>query len=322
MVDTKLATISCSVVLGIFFGNGSLEDAVGALSSFAMYLMTIAKMFNFLFKENEISNLLKRLENIRMELLNDKESRQYVIKAGNIGRKLVTILSIYALSGAIIGFTKQTVYDFMTDFKHKRLFLQVWIPWNTEKESNYIIANILVTLMAESAVFANLTFAILHFTFTIQMSTYLKILQSYFETKGPADESIYRQHKVIIKLIQDYNEVFCGQMFLETLVAPVMPCGFGLILIRDLRKNEFNQLDAIQKLSSCFLPAIIICSCGQEIITQVERLHEASYMSNWYEEKPKIRKNLLMLMTATTKSNIMNYRLFFIFDHQRLANVI
>ncbi|KAK9507954.1 hypothetical protein O3M35_007710 [Rhynocoris fuscipes] len=314
-------TFGITSLLGVFLGSGTLEDTVGSLSSFAMYLMTIAKMVTYILKEKEIRDLLKRLENLRLEILEDKENRDYVIVAANKGRKILMVLSAYVLTGAIIGFIKQTIYDYMTDFTDRRLFLQIWVPWSTVEIWPYIIEGFLVTLMAESAVFANLPFAIFHFTFTIQMSTYLRILQKYFETKGPADKSIYRQHKVMIQLIQDYNDIFSAQMFLETLVAPIMPCGFGLIFIRDLRKNEFNQLDAFQKLSSCFLPSIIVCSCGQEIMTQAERLHEASYMSKWYEEKPKVRKDLLMLMTRTTKATTMNYRHYFRFDHQRLANV-
>ncbi|KAK9507951.1 hypothetical protein O3M35_007707 [Rhynocoris fuscipes] len=175
--------------------------------------------------------------------------------------------------------------------------------------------------MAYSAVFANLAFAIMQFTFAIQMTTYLKILQTYFETKGPAHRMIYKQHRVMIQLIQEYNRIFSGQMLLETVVAPLMPCGYGLTLIRDIRKNELNQLDVIQRILSCMLPPFIVCSCGQIINTQVERLHEASYMSKWYEEKPKLRKDLLILMIITSRPATMNHRFIFTFDHQRLANV-
>ncbi|KAK9507961.1 hypothetical protein O3M35_007717 [Rhynocoris fuscipes] len=53
--------------------------------------------------------------------------------------------------------------------------------------------------MAESAALTNLAFAALQFTFTFQMSAYLKILQRYFETKLPTDRNIYQQHKVLIQ---------------------------------------------------------------------------------------------------------------------------
>ncbi|KAK9507962.1 hypothetical protein O3M35_007718 [Rhynocoris fuscipes] len=176
--------------------------------------------------------------------------------------------------------------------------------------------------MAESVILTNLAFAALQFTFTFQMSAYLKILQRYFETKLPADRNIYQQHKVLIQLIEEYTSIFSGQMYYETLVSPILPCGYGLTLIRDFRKNEVNRFDVIQKICCTMLPPFIVCACVQIISTEIEKLHEASYMCNWYEQTPKVRKDLLMLMTRTKRPTTINYRLIFKMDHERLATVL
>ncbi|KAK9507959.1 hypothetical protein O3M35_007715 [Rhynocoris fuscipes] len=175
--------------------------------------------------------------------------------------------------------------------------------------------------MAESVVLANSAFGILQLTFTFQISAYLKILQRYFETKLPADGIIYQQHNVLIQLIEEYTSIFSGQMYYETLVSPILPCGFGLALIRDLRRNKGNRFDVIQKICCTILPPFIVCACVQIISTEVEKLHEASYMCNWYEKTPEKRKDLLMLMTRTIMPTTINYRLVFRMDHQCLANV-
>ncbi|KAK9507955.1 hypothetical protein O3M35_007711 [Rhynocoris fuscipes] len=308
-------------VIGLFIGSRSVEDLSGFLSSLAVYLMTFPKMVTFILKEKEIRDLLERLENIRSEMLKDEKNREYVVKAGNTSRKLVTVLILYGLSGPLLGFIKQTISDYMTDFNDKRFYVQVWYPWSIDEVWAYLGTNLWVTLSIESSIIGSTCFTIFHVTFALQMSSYLKILQKYFETKGPANKEIYEQHKVILKLIEDYNEIFCRQMIIETLAAPVLPCGIGLVFIRDLRRNGFRNFDAIQKLTCCFLNTLTLCCGGQEIITQVERLHEASYMSKWYEEKPKVRKNLLMLMTRTLKTTSIHYRQFIKFDHECMAKI-
>ncbi|KAK9505788.1 hypothetical protein O3M35_009772 [Rhynocoris fuscipes] len=75
---------------------------------------------------------------------------------------------------------------------------------------------------------------------------------------------------------------------------------------------------------------IILCTFGpfctyyfaQEISTQMERLHESSYMSKWYEEKPKVRRDLYTMMLVTVRPVTMNYRLFVTFDMKCGTTVI
>ncbi|KAK9505762.1 hypothetical protein O3M35_009746 [Rhynocoris fuscipes] len=111
-------------------------------------------------------------------------------------------------------------------------------------------------------------------------------------------------------------------MYVETLFLSLMPCGIAVTLIRSIKKGNYNQIAAdLLKVGLCMSVFTITLSCGQQVNTQVERLHECSYMSKWYEETPKVRRDLLILMTRTTKSITVNYRLFVIFDRECLATV-
>ncbi|KAK9505787.1 hypothetical protein O3M35_009771 [Rhynocoris fuscipes] len=93
-----------------------------------------------------------------------------------------------------------------------------------------------------------------------------------------------------------------------------MPCGFSLNLIRGIKKHDMNQFDTVQKIIVLLSAPCIVCYCGQEISTEMERLHESSYMSKWYEEKPKVRRDLYTMMLITVRPVTMNYRLFITFD--------
>ncbi|KAK9508334.1 hypothetical protein O3M35_005922 [Rhynocoris fuscipes] len=154
------------------------------------------------------------------------------------------------------------------------------------------------------------------------MSAYLKILQNYLETKGVKDEKIFQQHKLLIELINDYNKFISGFKFFGVALAPLMPCGFGLIFLKSLKRSGTESFDMFQRIICITFLTAITCLCGQEIIIQVERLHEASYMSNWYEQDLSYRKNLLTLMIRTTKVTTLNYRLFVIFDRDLLSQML
>lgn len=54
---------------------------------------------------------------------------------------------------------------------------------------------------------------------------------------------------------------------------------------------------------------------------QMERLHASAYMSKWYEEKPKVRRDLLILLTITSKNIDLNYRHFISYNYACYAMV-
>ncbi|KAK9506916.1 hypothetical protein O3M35_008764 [Rhynocoris fuscipes] len=73
---------------------------------------------------------------------------------------------------------------------------------------------------------------------TMEHGANVAILSSKdLETNGVNDKKIYVQHRALIQLINDYNEIMSGVKYLETVISPLMPCGFGLSL---LKVNDFS----------------------------------------------------------------------------------
>ncbi|KAK9497045.1 hypothetical protein O3M35_012776 [Rhynocoris fuscipes] len=186
----------------------------------------------------------------------------------------------------------------------------------------YIGGTLFVTVMTLFACMIYAACGVFHFTFSFQMSAYLKILINRAETNGPADESIYTHHKKINQFLQHYNEVYSGLLFVEIMVASVMPCGYGFSIIRGFKRNDPAPLAVYYGVFVCFVGPFIMCYCGQKISTLMERLHESAYMSKWYEEKPKVRRDLYTMMLVTVRPVTMNYRLFITYNFECLASII
>ncbi|KAK9505759.1 hypothetical protein O3M35_009743 [Rhynocoris fuscipes] len=274
-------------------------------------------------RAKDIRQLFNRLEDIRNKISQDADNRTILLNAEKLGKKLVIYFTAYELIAPILLLIFKTIHEYFTDFETRRFLTQICIPWNTDEIWAYLLANVFVNVMAFTCCMALVMFAGVELSFTFQTSACLKILQNYFENRGPADQVVYQYHDTLIQIINDYNYIFSETMFVETLFAPLMPCGYSMTLIRSLRKKRFNQLaPGIVKVFGCMFPFIITLSCGQEVNTQVERLHESSYTSNWYEETPKVRRDLLTLMIRTTKPTTVNYRLFIKFNRECLASVL
>ncbi|KAK9505772.1 hypothetical protein O3M35_009756 [Rhynocoris fuscipes] len=186
----------------------------------------------------------------------------------------------------------------------------------------YLAGTIIIMIMTVSTVIIYVSFCVFQFTFTFQISAYLQILQYRLETQNPKDKTIYYHHQTVMQLLQDYNKIFSGQMYVEIMVGSLEPCGFGYALIKGLKRYEPGTMDLFYKMLICLSGPFFMCFCGQEISTQMERLHDSSYMSKWYEEKPKVRRDLYTMMLVTVRPMTLNYRLFITFNYECFATVI
>ncbi|KAK9505775.1 hypothetical protein O3M35_009759 [Rhynocoris fuscipes] len=177
--------------------------------------------------------------------------------------------------------------------------------------------------MSLSMLVVFLSFCVMEFTFTFQFSAYLKVLQTRLETKGPADKTIYRHHLDLILFLKEYNDLFLGPIYLEVLVSSLQPCGFGYALIKAMKRLEFaTSFDLAYKLCMTLTRPFVLCACGQEISNQMERLHESAYMSKWYKEKPKVRRDLYTMMLVTVRPVTMNYRLFIVINFACFSTIV
>ncbi|KAK9499674.1 hypothetical protein O3M35_002681 [Rhynocoris fuscipes] len=132
----------------------------------------------------------------------------------------------------IAAFIIAGIVDIMTNFKEKHLLLKVWIPWSIENTWIQHLTNVWFTLMTIACLSINAAFFVIELTFSLYVAAYIKQLENKLVKNGIKNQEIYEQHKVIMQLITDYNGELSGQMYLEALIAPLMPCGYGLAAIR------------------------------------------------------------------------------------------
>ncbi|KAK9505776.1 hypothetical protein O3M35_009760 [Rhynocoris fuscipes] len=263
------------------------------------------------------------MEKYRIEILEDEIGVNHIIKADLFGAKILTYFYAGFICFPFYSFILNFVIDCSNEFKTPHLVLQLWIPWNVNELWPYIIGNSIIVLMLVSMLMVFLPFCTMEFTFTFQFSAYLKVLQTRLETKGPADKTIYRHHRELILFLKEYNELFSGVIYLEVLVSSLQPIGFGFALIKAIKRFEFGtSFDMGYKLCMTFLGPFIICACGQAISNQMEQLHDSTYFSKWYEEKPKVRRDLYTMMLVTVRPITLNYRLFVVINFACFSTVI
>ncbi|KAK9512306.1 hypothetical protein O3M35_000762 [Rhynocoris fuscipes] len=70
--------------------------------------------------------------------------------------------------------------------------------------------------------------------------------------------------------LQEYNEIYSGQLLVEILVASLEPCGFGYTIIRGIKMKTAPAVDTYNLLLLCFVGPFLMYYCGQEISTQEE----------------------------------------------------
>ncbi|KAK9499676.1 hypothetical protein O3M35_002683 [Rhynocoris fuscipes] len=265
-------------------GSTEVNDIVAGISSIVAGIMALFKLFLFVTRTKEIKSILERLEMIYFKMRKDDDTRQFILEAENIGRKLsLAVVLVLEMAFPIAAFIIAAIDDILTTFRGKHMLLKVWIPWRIENIYVHLLTNTLLTLITIACLSVNAAFFVIELTFSLYIAAYIKQLEQKLIKNGANNQEIYEQHNFIMQLIADYNGELSGQMYLEAVIAPLMPCGYGLAAIR------------------------------------MESLHRTSYMINWYEEEPELRKDLLILMTKTTSLTTVNYKLFAKFDHVLLS---
>ncbi|KAK9505774.1 hypothetical protein O3M35_009758 [Rhynocoris fuscipes] len=256
-------------------------------------------------------------------MLEDKERAHYIEKADILGAKIVTYYYVGFLCFPFYSLITNFVIDYSNEFKTTHLVHQLWIPWKLNNLWPYIFGNSFTVLTSVSMIMVFASYTVMEFVFTFQFSAYLKVLQNRLETKGPADKTVYRHHRDLILFLKEYNKLFSGPIYTEVLVSSLQPCGFGYALIKAIKRSELGSaFDLAYKLCITIMCPFVLCACGQEISTQMERLHEYSYMNKWYEEKPKVRRDLYTMMLVTVRPLNVNYRLFVVMNFACFSSVI
>ncbi|KAK9499565.1 hypothetical protein O3M35_002586 [Rhynocoris fuscipes] len=173
-------------------------------------------------------------------MLLDEKNKNFITEAENIGRKLLIGIFLSYLGFPLPAFLFSTFIEYLSNFKERHVLLKVWLPWSREDLSRHILTNALTSVMSVSVIAVYVAIYFMEITFTLHITAYIKTLQNNLVNKGIRNEEIYEHHKVIIQLIKDYNEILAADLYLETVIQPLIPCGFGVSFLRvtNAKKSE------------------------------------------------------------------------------------
>ncbi|KAK9505754.1 hypothetical protein O3M35_009738 [Rhynocoris fuscipes] len=308
-------------VLEVILGNNELKELILAFSTVTIFVQVYAKLLVMLSNEDKVRVFLRELEEYRSELLDDEQYEHEILKADRYSKISFMCFNAFYLGFPMVSFVSNFIDDSSNDFKQPHLTHKLWMPWSYDEFWSYCMTTFIVLVMTLSTLVIYCPCVAFHLTFTSQMSAYIKILQHRLEYKGLRDESIYMHHKKINQFLQDYNKLFTGLLLVEITGASLQPIGFGYTLIKDFKRNKRPPLDMFYNLTMLLMGPFLLCFCGQEISTQMERLHESSYMSDWYEEKPLVRRDLYTTMLVTVRPMTLNYKLFVTFNFECYSKI-
>ncbi|XP_073991145.1 odorant receptor 47a-like isoform X2 [Rhodnius prolixus] len=319
LVTICVTILSC---VDMIWGNEEMPEFVSALSAFLISIHINGKLFNFIYRETEIGHFIERMEKLRQKILQENCGKQIVLRADRVSIKMAKYYALFVLCCPTLSVASSIIINNVIGNRKAQPFFQIWLPWDITDIRINIATNILVIFCVTPSVLVHLTFATFSFIFTIEMSSFLQVLQSKLETLRLNDKMVYRLHAEIIQLVEDYNNLFSLQIYMEICLSSVQPCGFGYTLIKAFKTHDIRMVDFIYKFLLTIVVPFIICTCGQEVNTQLEKLHSSCYMCDWFEEKPASRRYLLQLMMSTVRPHAIGFRRMITFDYVCFTSVL
>ncbi|KAK9499550.1 hypothetical protein O3M35_002571 [Rhynocoris fuscipes] len=181
-------------------GSREVLDVVDTLSTFVAATCALLRALRFLSKRRDITNILDRLELLRLQMLKDNEYKHFVIHTENIGRKILTVLFISFNSFPFASLAMIIWGNYIDEFQEKRDFLKIWIPWNKEELWSDIFTNLLLLITTTCGMDVFSATSSIDITFALYISACTKILENKLINKGIKNEEIYEQHKLITEL--------------------------------------------------------------------------------------------------------------------------
>ncbi|XP_073991151.1 odorant receptor 47a-like isoform X2 [Rhodnius prolixus] len=319
LLTVCLSILSC---VDLIWGNEEMPEFVSALSAFTISLHVNGKLFNFIYRETEIGHFIERMEKLRQKILQENCGKQIILRADRVSIKMAKYYAVFFTCCPMFSAVSNIIINNILGNRKPQLFFQIWIPWNITDFRTNLAAAIFVIICITPSVLVHLTFTTFSFIFTIEMSSFLQVLQSKLETLRLNDKMVYRLHAEIIQLVEDYNNLFSLQIYMEICLSSVQPCGFGYTLMKAFKTHDIRMVDFIYKFLLTIVVPFIICTCGQEVNTQLEKLHSSCYMCDWFEEKPASRRYLLQLMMSTVRPHAIGFRRMITFDYVCFTSVL
>ncbi|XP_073992126.1 putative odorant receptor 19b [Rhodnius prolixus] len=317
-----LILVGLLTVAKVYKKLDDINEFILPLMLWAMIIHISGKFFYLLKNQRKLRSLLDRLEQLRQEELGDSVYAEHFIKADKINKTILYYLNLNIHLVPVISTGFNVLHDCLSTSETPSLMMPIWIPWEHQKSWPYAAAVIATTIMAFSGVIVFATLYSLLVTITLQLSALVQVLQAKMEKKQANDKSIFRLHINVLQVLQQLNDLLSGQYCLEILLSSLQPCGFCYMLIKYLKSGDSRWVDCLYKVFVSLFATSFLCACGEEINSQVEYLHQSAYRGSWYEEQPAARKDLIILITITSRPLQFQYKGLVTFNLRRLATVI
>ncbi|XP_073993542.1 uncharacterized protein isoform X2 [Rhodnius prolixus] len=285
-----------------------INEFILPLMMWAMITHTSGKFFYLLLNQRKLRNLLDRLEQLRQEELGDSVYAEHFTKADKMNKTILYYLNLNIHLVPVISTAINFFHDILSASETPSLILPIWIPWEHQKSWPYVAAFVTSVVIGFSGATVFATLYSLLVTITLQISALLQVLQAKMVEKKANDKSIFRQHINVLQVLQQFNDLLSGQYCLEILLSSLQPCGNCYIMIKYLKNGDSRWMDCLHKVLLALSATSFLCACGEEINSQVENLHGSAYRGSWYEEQPAARKDLIILMTITSRPLPFQYK--------------
>uniref|UniRef100_T1HDI5 Odorant receptor n=2 Tax=Rhodnius prolixus TaxID=13249 RepID=T1HDI5_RHOPR len=305
----------------LFWGHGDIYVMVDAFSSFLITFNILIKVITVLLYRKEIRQLYDRVEHLHMDLRKDEEHHLVILDMERFTKTSLLAYKIVIIIYPLYSFITNFVIDYKTDFKNLYSSLKLYTYWPVTNLWSYTPSTLLVLFISCVTMSFYGSFIALELVFAFEITAFLKVLQGRLNNMNEKDENIYGLHRDIIKLVTDYNALLSGQMYWEIVISSVEPCGYGFTFIKAIKSNDPAASELFFKLMLVVTSPFILCACGQLIRTEFEKLHEATYMSPWYEQNPPVGKNLAQMMVVTAKPSTIGYKGIIVFDYSCFSTV-
>nr|WVD93610.1 odorant receptor 69 [Graphosoma rubrolineatum] len=304
-----IVQLSCIAVWGYLFFQGAFlylpdafMDRIVGVSAAVSVLGSIAKLITFRRKGHVLKDLFEELGGFSV---NTKR-----------GRLVAKVTTIYEVSVAAIVVT-HNMHIAIDPVLHRSS--PYWTASQTSGTKMEIIRDYIFNLdSAIVALSANVIGDTLFLTLTNQICHRLLLLAETVSSigkgirpveglhvqEGATDREVIRkcveEHNLLLKMTKQVQELY-DRIFLVQLIYSFSDASLTLFTISQYDDFMEAMNELLPQFISLFLELFLFCWGGQMINNHFEKLHLASYDSEWYSLDKKDQSSILIIQTFTQR---------------------
>lgn len=156
----------------------------------------------------------------------------------------------------------------------------------------------------------------------LQVAIHTRILQEMLQDSQLNLRACVELHQNILSYIEDINNYFSGQMFLEIVFSSLQTAIRGYVCLKFLNAGDPRVITSFFFLSLCLLGPFIVCLSGHLITNSSENLFRSAYNNAWYSASPRDRSSLVIVLCQASKIKRLNYKNLLDFNMERYSVVV